>query len=50
MPNSREKKFNKLANVPVHYARNPIAPYGTKGEQRNFYCTNNFYKKLTIKA
>ncbi|MCP5426170.1 MAG: hypothetical protein H6970_14045 [Gammaproteobacteria bacterium] len=42
----REKAFNTIGTVPVHYARNPVAPYGTIGKQRTFHCTNAFYTKL----
>lgn len=41
-----EKTFNTIGAVPVNYARNPVAPYGTLGRQHNFRCTNTFYSKL----
>jgi len=41
-----EKRFNTIGSVPTHYARQPVAPYGTIGQQRNFRCTNLFYNKL----
>lgn len=36
MPN--QSSFVSLAGVPFHYARPPIAPYGTQGTPRTFYC------------
>ena len=41
-----EKSFNTIGLVPTHYARLPVATYGTIGRQRNFRCTNAFYLKL----
>lgn len=39
--------FKKLAAVPVHYARPPIAPYATRGKSYRFYTTEPFELKLT---
>jgi hypothetical protein len=39
-------KFSTIAGVPVHYARSPVANYGTAGKQYNFYCNDKFYDKL----
>jgi hypothetical protein len=39
-------KFNSIAGVPVHYARSPVADYGTKGKQYTFYCNDKFFEKL----
>ncbi|MDG4550203.1 MAG: hypothetical protein P9F19_12325 [Candidatus Contendobacter sp.] len=41
-----EKTFNTIGSVPTHYARQPVAAYGTIGRQHNFRCTNAFYLKL----
>ncbi len=38
--------FNTLAGVPVHYARPPVAPYGTRGAARRFLATAAFERKL----
>jgi hypothetical protein len=43
---AREKSFNTINTVPTHYARQPVAAYGTIGVQRTFHCTNAFYNKL----
>ena len=43
---STEKSFTTLAGVPIHYAREPIAAYGTIGQQMMFFCTNAFHAKL----
>jgi hypothetical protein len=40
--------FSEIAGVPIHYARPPIAPYGTRGKSYSFYTTAAFEKKLTI--
>ena len=41
-----EKSFNTISLVPTHYARQPVAAYGTIGRQHTFRCTNDFYRKL----
>jgi hypothetical protein len=41
-----EKSFSTLSRVPIHYAREPIAPYGTIGQQMIFFCTHSFHAKL----
>ncbi len=41
-----EKTFNTIGIVPIHYARHPVAPYGTIGKLHDFRCTNAFYFKL----
>lgn len=43
---AEEKSFKKLAGVPTHYARPPVAPYGTIGQQHTFRCTNEFFAVL----
>ena len=40
--------FTEIAGVPIHYARPPIAPYGTRGKSYSFYTTAAFEQKLTI--
>ncbi len=44
--NPREKSFDNLNGVPLHYAREPIAPYGTIGKKFTFYATKSFHSKL----
>lgn len=41
-----EKSFSDILGVPVHYAREPIAPYGTRGQQMIFFSTNQFFDRL----
>jgi len=43
---AREHAFNTVGGVPVHYARQPVAAYGTIGVPRTFHCTHNFFNKL----
>lgn len=38
--------FSSLAGVPVNYAREPVAPYGTRGKAHTFNCTPAFLQKL----
>jgi hypothetical protein len=38
--------FSSLAGVPVNYAREPVAPYGTRGRTHAFNCTPEFLRKL----
>lgn len=38
--------FKKLAGVAVHYARPPLAPYGTKGVEYKFFSEKDFEQKL----
>jgi len=38
--------FTSLAGVPVNYAREPVAPYGTRGKAHTFNCTPGFRQKL----
>lgn len=38
--------FKKLAGIPVHYARPPLAPYGTKGVEYKFFSEKDFEEKL----
>jgi hypothetical protein len=40
------KSFSSLAGVPVNYAREPVAPYGTRGKPHTFRCTSGFLQKL----
>lgn len=42
----QEKSFDRLAEVPTHYARPPVAPYGTRGNQHTFRCTSAFFSVL----
>src|SRR5688500_6279857 len=39
--------FTSLAGAPTHYAREPIAPYGTKGAPHRFHATDECEAKLT---
>lgn len=32
MPTRQHETFTRLAGIPVHYARLPVAPYGTRGK------------------
>lgn len=43
---AREHAFNSVGGVPTHYARQPVAPYGTIGVARAFHCTRAFFSKL----
>jgi hypothetical protein len=43
---AEEKSFKKLAGVPTHYARPPVATYGTIGRPHTFRCTNAFFAAL----
>lgn len=43
---AREHSFDRLAGVPTHYARQPVAAYGTIGKPRAFHCTDAFFIKL----
>lgn len=38
--------FRTLAGVPVHYAREPLAAYGTRGVPYRFHCTPAFEARL----
>jgi len=38
--------FQTLAGVPVHYARSPVAPYGTRGQPRRWHATPDFERRL----
>jgi len=38
--------FRELAGIPVHYARPPLAPYGTKGVEYKFFIEKDFEQKL----
>jgi hypothetical protein len=38
--------FSSLAGVPVNYAREPVAAYGTRGRPHTFNCTTGFLQKL----
>ncbi|MEM1059168.1 MAG: hypothetical protein AAGK14_07955 [Verrucomicrobiota bacterium] len=38
--------FRTLAGVPVHYARPPVAPYGTRGQARRWLSTLSFERRL----
>src|ERR1700686_1717904 len=40
--------FSSLAGVPVNYAREPVAPYGTRGRPHTFNCTPGFLLKLEV--
>ena len=39
-------RFNALAGVPTHYARNPVAPYGTRGKPRYLRSLPGFRQTL----
>ena len=39
-------RFNALAGVPTHYARKPVAPYGTRGKPRYLRCQPGFRQTL----
>jgi hypothetical protein len=39
-------RFSSLAGTPLHYARAPVATYGTRGRPRTFNCTPEFLLKL----
>jgi hypothetical protein len=41
-----EHPFATLASVPVHFAREPIAPYGSRGKPWSFACTHAFHATL----
>ena len=43
-----EKSFSSILNVPLHYAREPIAPYGTRGRQMVFFGTQSLHDKLEM--
>lgn len=38
--------FSELADVPVHYARPPVAPYATRGRSYRFYSVQDFENDL----
>ena len=38
--------FSSLDGVPVNYAREPVAPYGTRGRPHTFNCTSGFLQKV----
>ena len=39
-------RFDQIAGVPVHYARDPVAPYGGRGKPRYFKCQDGFLTTL----
>lgn len=39
MPDPRETSYDALAGVALHYARPPVAPYGSRGRQQTFSST-----------
>jgi len=39
-------QFDHIAGVPIHYARSPVAPYGTIGKKRNVRLERNFRLEL----
>ncbi|NNF57787.1 MAG: hypothetical protein HKN04_06055 [Rhodothermaceae bacterium] len=39
MPNPREVSYDTVADVALHYARPPVAPYGSRGRQFTFFST-----------
>jgi hypothetical protein len=43
---TREHPFTTVGGVPTHYARHPVAAYGTIGVARTFHCTHAFFNKL----
>lgn len=46
MNKATEASFTKLAGVPVHYDREPVATYGGEGVQRTFQCTKQLQTTL----
>lgn len=38
--------FDAIDSVPVHYAREPIAPYGSRGIHRTFWCDEDLMGPL----
>ena len=43
---AREHAFDSVGGVPTHYARQPVATYGTIGVRRTFHSTRGFFNKL----
>lgn len=41
-----QNSFNSLAGVATHYARPPVAPYGTRGVSHTFFTTSGFQQRL----
>ncbi len=39
-------RFDQIAGIPVHYARDPVAPYGSRGKPRYFKCQDGFLATL----
>ncbi len=39
--------FDTLDGIPTHYAREPVAPYGSRGVQRTFFCAPQLLPPLT---
>lgn len=46
MTTETEQEFRVLAGAPVHYARMPVAEYGTRGKPRPFYSTKKMFRTL----
>ena len=47
MPKPKDlERHSHISGVPIHYARAPVAPYGSQGEPRRPRCVPSFYKKL----
>jgi len=40
------ERHSHISGVPIHYARAPVASYGSMGEPRRPRCIPSFYKKL----
>ncbi|ANM30620.1 hypothetical protein ABI59_15135 [Acidobacteria bacterium Mor1] len=47
MPTSPDHSIDNVAGAALHYAREPIARYGSRGEARSFFMTRPFAAKLT---
>lgn len=43
---STETSYNRVANIPLHYDRDPPLGYGTKGELKTFQSTNRLKSGL----
>ena len=41
-------RFEEVAGVPIHYARPPVAPYGSIGKPRKPRLDREFYTKLEV--
>ena len=46
MPDPREVTYNEIAGVDLHYARPPVAPYGSRGRHQTFASTRELRDTL----